>query len=77
VADKLKVDSSIVYSNIAEHGNTSSASIPIRRRRDVGRGSDEVVRKLSAFSNQLSAFCALRGRQRLTSAVYETADAVS
>ncbi|HEX5707762.1 MAG TPA: beta-ketoacyl-ACP synthase III [Pyrinomonadaceae bacterium] len=29
VADKLKVDSSIVYSNIAEHGNTSSASIPI------------------------------------------------
>ena len=29
VADKLKVDSSIVYSNIAMHGNTSSASIPI------------------------------------------------
>ena len=29
VADKLKVDSSIVYSNISMHGNTSSASIPI------------------------------------------------
>ncbi|HEY0079082.1 MAG TPA: beta-ketoacyl-ACP synthase III [Pyrinomonadaceae bacterium] len=29
VADKLKVDSERVYSNIAMHGNTSSASIPI------------------------------------------------
>src|SRR5436309_463249 len=29
VANKLNVDSSIVYSNIAMHGNTSSASIPI------------------------------------------------
>jgi len=29
VASKLKVDESIVYSNIAMHGNTSSASIPI------------------------------------------------
>ena len=29
VASKLDVDSSIVYSNIAMHGNTSSASIPI------------------------------------------------
>lgn len=29
VADKLKVDSSRVYSNIAYHGNTSAASIPI------------------------------------------------
>lgn len=29
VADRLKVDSSKVYSNIAVHGNTSSASIPI------------------------------------------------
>ncbi|HEX8852049.1 MAG TPA: 3-oxoacyl-[acyl-carrier-protein] synthase III C-terminal domain-containing protein, partial [Pyrinomonadaceae bacterium] len=29
VADKLKVDSSRVYSNIEMHGNTSSASIPI------------------------------------------------
>lgn len=29
VADRLGVDSAIVYSNIAEHGNTSSASIPI------------------------------------------------
>ena len=29
VASKLNVDSSLVYSNIAMHGNTSSASIPI------------------------------------------------
>ncbi len=29
VADSLGVDSSLVYSNIAMHGNTSSASIPI------------------------------------------------
>jgi 3-oxoacyl-[acyl-carrier-protein] synthase-3 len=29
VADRLNVDSSRVYSNIAVHGNTSSASIPI------------------------------------------------
>jgi 3-oxoacyl-[acyl-carrier-protein] synthase-3 len=29
VANNLKVDSRIVYSNIAMHGNTSSASIPI------------------------------------------------
>ena len=29
VADKLRVDSSRVFSNIAMHGNTSSASIPI------------------------------------------------
>src|SRR6267378_6763754 len=29
VASKLGVDSSLVYSNIAMHGNTSSASIPI------------------------------------------------
>ncbi|MGI9107047.1 MAG: beta-ketoacyl-ACP synthase III [Pyrinomonadaceae bacterium] len=29
VASNLKVDSEIVYSNIAMHGNTSSASIPI------------------------------------------------
>ena len=29
VASKLDVDSSMVYSNIAMHGNTSSASIPI------------------------------------------------
>jgi len=29
VANKLNVDDSIVYSNIAMHGNTSSASIPI------------------------------------------------
>jgi 3-oxoacyl-[acyl-carrier-protein] synthase-3 len=29
VADRLNVDLSNVYSNIAVHGNTSSASIPI------------------------------------------------
>jgi len=29
VANKLSVDSAMVYSNIAMHGNTSSASIPI------------------------------------------------
>jgi 3-oxoacyl-[acyl-carrier-protein] synthase-3 len=29
VANNLKVDSSVVYSNIEMHGNTSSASIPI------------------------------------------------
>jgi 3-oxoacyl-[acyl-carrier-protein] synthase-3 len=29
VASNLKVESDIVYSNIAMHGNTSSASIPI------------------------------------------------
>jgi 3-oxoacyl-[acyl-carrier-protein] synthase-3 len=29
VTEKLKVDPAIVYSNIAYHGNTSSASIPI------------------------------------------------
>jgi len=29
VANMLKVDSSLVYSNISQHGNTSSASIPI------------------------------------------------
>ena len=29
VSELLKVDSSRVYSNIAKHGNTSSASIPI------------------------------------------------
>jgi 3-oxoacyl-[acyl-carrier-protein] synthase-3 len=29
VANKLNVDDSMVYSNIAMHGNTSSASIPI------------------------------------------------
>jgi 3-oxoacyl-[acyl-carrier-protein] synthase-3 len=29
VANQLKVDPSLVYSNISQHGNTSSASIPI------------------------------------------------
>ncbi len=38
VADKLKVDGSIVYSNIAMHGNTSSASIPIALDECVEQG---------------------------------------
>ena len=38
VADKLKVDSSIVYSNIAYHGNTSSASIPIALDECIEKG---------------------------------------
>src|SRR5688500_20348462 len=35
VADRLNVDMSKVYSNIAVHGNTSAASIPI----EIGRAS--------------------------------------
>lgn len=38
VSDKLKVDSSVVYSNIAMHGNTSSASIPIALDECVEQG---------------------------------------
>lgn len=38
VAAKLNVDSSKVYSNIAEHGNTSSASIPIALDECVEKG---------------------------------------
>lgn len=38
VASKLNVDSSRVYSNIAMHGNTSSASIPIGLDECVGSG---------------------------------------
>ena len=38
VADRLKVDMSKVYSNIAVHGNTSSASIPIALDECVGAG---------------------------------------
>jgi 3-oxoacyl-[acyl-carrier-protein] synthase-3 len=38
VANNLKVDSSIVYSNIAMHGNTSSASIPIALDECVEQG---------------------------------------
>lgn len=38
VADKLNVDPSIVYSNIAYHGNTSSASIPIALDECVEKG---------------------------------------
>jgi 3-oxoacyl-[acyl-carrier-protein] synthase-3 len=38
VADRLKVDKSRVYSNIAVHGNTSSASIPIALDECVEQG---------------------------------------
>lgn len=38
VASKLNVDSSIVYSNIAYHGNTSSASVPIALDECVEQG---------------------------------------
>jgi 3-oxoacyl-[acyl-carrier-protein] synthase-3 len=38
VASRLNVDSSIVYSNIAYHGNTSSASIPIALDECVEKG---------------------------------------
>ena len=38
VADRLNIDSSKVYSNIAVHGNTSSASIPIALDECVGSG---------------------------------------
>jgi 3-oxoacyl-[acyl-carrier-protein] synthase-3 len=38
VANNLKVDSQIVYSNIAMHGNTSSASIPIALDECVEQG---------------------------------------
>ena len=38
VASRLNVDSSIVYSNIAYHGNTSSASVPIALDECVEKG---------------------------------------
>ena len=41
VASRLNVDSSIVYSNIAYHGNTSSASIPIALDECVEKGMIE------------------------------------
>jgi 3-oxoacyl-[acyl-carrier-protein] synthase-3 len=46
VANKLNVDNSMVYSNIAMHGNTSSASIPIGLDECVASGrvqKDDVV----------------------------------
>ncbi|HEX8355533.1 MAG TPA: beta-ketoacyl-ACP synthase III, partial [Pyrinomonadaceae bacterium] len=38
VASRLNVDSSIVYSNIAYHGNTSSASVPIALDECIEKG---------------------------------------
>ena len=51
VADKLKVDPSIVYSNIAYHGNTSSASIPIALDEcvEAGRVSEGDLVLLASF----------------------------
>jgi 3-oxoacyl-[acyl-carrier-protein] synthase-3 len=51
VANNLKVDSSIVYSNIAMHGNTSSASIPIALDEciELGKVSEGDVVVLASF----------------------------
>ena len=51
VANNLKVDSSIVYSNIAYHGNTSSASIPIALDECIeqGRVSEGDIVLLASF----------------------------
>jgi 3-oxoacyl-[acyl-carrier-protein] synthase-3 len=51
VADKLKVDHSLVYSNIAYHGNTSSASIPIALDEcvEAGRVQDGDLVLLASF----------------------------
>src|SRR3989440_2588470 len=51
VANNLKVDSSIVYSNIAMHGNTSSASIPIALDEcvELGRVNDDDLVLLASF----------------------------
>jgi 3-oxoacyl-[acyl-carrier-protein] synthase-3 len=51
VADKLKVDPAIVYSNIEYHGNTSSASIPIALDEcvEAGRISEGDLVLLASF----------------------------
>ena len=51
VANNLKVDSQIVYSNIAMHGNTSSASIPIALDEcvEMGRVHDGDLVLLASF----------------------------
>src|SRR6266550_2316358 len=51
VASKLNVDSDRVYSNIAMHGNTSSASIPIALDEcvDSGKVSEGKIVLLSSF----------------------------
>jgi len=51
VADRLNVDSSRVYSNIAVHGNTSSASIPIALDEcvDAGRVKEGDIVLMSSF----------------------------
>ena len=45
VANMLKVDPALVYSNISQHGNTSSASIPI--------GLDECVKPVASSKTTL------------------------
>jgi 3-oxoacyl-[acyl-carrier-protein] synthase III len=51
VADRLRVDPSIVYSNIEMHGNTSSASIPIALDEcvEAGRVAEGDLVLLSSF----------------------------
>ena len=51
VAKNLNVDESIVYSNIAEHGNTSAASIPIALDEcvEMGRINEGDLVLLAAF----------------------------
>lgn len=53
VTDRLGVDPSIVYSNIAEHGNTSSASIPI--------ALDECIQSGKVAEGDLVLMCAFGG----------------
>ena len=61
VADRLKVDPSIVYSNIAMHGNTSSASIPIALDEclEAGRVSDGDLVLLASFGGGVTWGAAL------------------
>ncbi|HZI17159.1 MAG TPA: beta-ketoacyl-ACP synthase III [Pyrinomonadaceae bacterium] len=51
VADKLNVDHTVVYSNIAYHGNTSSASIPIALDEcvEAGRAQEGDLVLLASF----------------------------
>lgn len=51
VANMLKVDPSLVYSNIAHHGNTSSASIPIGLNEcvEAGRIKQDDIVLMAAF----------------------------
>ena len=61
VAANLKVDPSIVYSNISEHGNTSSASIPIAldECHEAGRISEGDLVLLASFGGGVTWGAAL------------------